>query len=97
MLISVDDLVHLEDDDTSISKINNLPDLISNPTDCENDGLLVSQTDSPDDVNQKNKPKTEKLLEGSGTGYCKWFNPKKGYGFIGQDNGGEDIYVYQVR
>jgi ATP-dependent RNA helicase RhlE len=28
------------------------------------------------------------------TGPLKWFNTKKGYGFLGQDNGGPDVFVH---
>jgi len=41
-------------------------------------------------------PGTGELPEGVRRGICKWFNSKKGFGFVTPDDGSKDVFVHQV-
>ena len=43
------------------------------------------------------RPENEELPEGVRQGICKWFNIKKGFGFVTPDDGGKDVFVHQVK
>lgn len=84
-------LVHSED---PTSKINHLKDLtIGTNKKSSNNG---NDSQSSSDV-ENIRSETDELPEGVRRGFCKWFNSKKGFGFVTPADGSKDIFVHQVR
>lgn len=88
----VDNLVHQEDDKAK-SKINPLKENVEVNKKPNNNG---NDSQSSSDV-ENIRPETEELPEGVRRGVCKWFNSKKGFGFVTPDDGGKDVFVHQVK
>ncbi|VVC38225.1 Cold shock domain,Nucleic acid-binding, OB-fold,Cold-shock protein, DNA-binding,Zinc finger, CCHC- [Cinara cedri] len=88
---------HIEDVEDPTSKISHLKDLsIGTNTKPSNNGN-DSQSSTDIDIIKLGSfvSKTEELPEGIRRGICKWFNSKKGFGFVTPDDGGKDIFVHQ--
>lgn len=51
----------------------------------------------PNDNDQSSTDEKVKSAANIRTGACKWFDPKKGIGYIVPDDGGQDLFVQQVK
>lgn len=84
-------LVHSEDNKTK-SKIGHLKDSIETNKALKNNGNNSQSSSDAENI----RPDNEDLPEGVRRGVCKWFNSKKGFGFVTPDDGGKDVFVHQV-
>lgn len=85
-------LVHSEDNKTK-SKIGQLKDSIETNKALKNNGNNSQSSSDGENL----RPDNEDLPEGVRKGVCKWFNSKKGFGFVTPDDGGKDVFVHQVK
>lgn len=88
-------LVHPEDLITS--NLKHLKDLKIDETNKKPSNNGNDSQSSSDVDNTTERSETDELPEGVRRGICKWFNSKKGFGFVTPVDGGTDIFVHQVR
>jgi protein lin-28 len=55
------------------------------------------RSNNGNDSHSSSDAENRELPEGVRRGVCKWFNSKKGFGFVTPDDGGKDVFVHQVK
>ncbi|XP_060868061.1 protein lin-28 homolog [Metopolophium dirhodum] len=82
--------VHLGDDNVKAKFIILKDSVETNEKPNKNGNGSLSSNDA-----ENLRPENEELPEGVRQGICKWFNSKKGFGFVTPDDGGKDVFVHQ--
>jgi len=82
-----------QEDDKAKSKIIQLKDSVETNKTPKNNGNDSQSSSDAENI----RPDSEELPDGVRRGICKWFNSKKGFGFVTPDDGGKDVFVHQVK
>ncbi|XP_025418832.1 protein lin-28 homolog isoform X3 [Sipha flava] len=56
---------------------------------------IKMRSNNGNDSHSSSDAENRELPEGVRRGVCKWFNSKKGFGFVTPDDGGKDVFVHQ--
>jgi CspA family cold shock protein len=63
---------------------------------CQGPFDLLQASPSPSGENIRAKSRLGQQRKQMNTGTVKWFNDAKGFGFITQDNGGDDVFCHHT-